>query len=148
MARKKLSRNAPCPCDSGKKYKHCCYSKGHEWVEDDAGTIFRETPLPNEAMDVLAQQRRKFVERFGREPGPDDPVFFDAPPVEQLEFEMVQAMKKAGIDPALIYAFEKTNGLLVTEENKHLISDRDLASWQAAIDEYDAMHTGKQGNQE
>jgi hypothetical protein len=25
MARKKLSRNDPCPCGSGKKYKHCCY---------------------------------------------------------------------------------------------------------------------------
>ena len=28
MARKKLSRNAACPCGSGKKYKHCCYGKG------------------------------------------------------------------------------------------------------------------------
>jgi hypothetical protein len=24
MSRKNLSRNAPCPCGSGKKYKHCC----------------------------------------------------------------------------------------------------------------------------
>jgi hypothetical protein len=30
VARKKLSRNAPCPCGSGKKYKHCCYGKGVE----------------------------------------------------------------------------------------------------------------------
>src|SRR5206468_2916167 len=34
MARKKVSRNARCPCGSGKKYKHCCYGKG---VEDDLG---------------------------------------------------------------------------------------------------------------
>ena len=34
MAHKKLSRNAPCPCGSGKKYKHCCYGKG---VEDNLG---------------------------------------------------------------------------------------------------------------
>src|SRR5262249_53748166 len=34
MSRKKLSRNDPCPCGSGKKYKHCCYGKG---VEDDLG---------------------------------------------------------------------------------------------------------------
>ncbi len=32
MPPKKLSRNAPCPCGSGRKYKHCCYGKG---VEDD-----------------------------------------------------------------------------------------------------------------
>jgi SEC-C motif len=25
MPRKKVSRNDPCPCGSGKKYKHCCY---------------------------------------------------------------------------------------------------------------------------
>ena len=34
MTRKKTSRNAPCPCGSGKKYKHCCYGKS---VEDDLG---------------------------------------------------------------------------------------------------------------
>ena len=36
MARKKISRNDPCPCGSGKKYKHCCYGKG---VEDDLGWV-------------------------------------------------------------------------------------------------------------
>jgi hypothetical protein len=32
VSRKKPSRNAPCPCGSGRKYKNCCYGKG---VEDD-----------------------------------------------------------------------------------------------------------------
>jgi hypothetical protein len=31
MARKKVSRNAPCLCGSGKKYKHCCYRKGFDY---------------------------------------------------------------------------------------------------------------------
>jgi hypothetical protein len=34
VARKRTPRNAPCPCGSGKKYKHCCYGKG---VEDNPG---------------------------------------------------------------------------------------------------------------
>ena len=34
VARNRTPRNAPCPCGSGKKYKHCCYGKG---VEDDLG---------------------------------------------------------------------------------------------------------------
>jgi hypothetical protein len=34
MARKKLSRNARCPCGSGKKYKHCCYGKRFDYEED------------------------------------------------------------------------------------------------------------------
>jgi SEC-C motif len=33
MPHKKLSRNSPCPCGSGKKYKRC-YGKG---VEEDIG---------------------------------------------------------------------------------------------------------------
>lgn len=33
----KVGRNSPCPCGSGKKYKHCCEYKEKVWSE---------TPLP------------------------------------------------------------------------------------------------------
>jgi hypothetical protein len=141
MSRKKLSRNAPCPCGSGRKYKHCCHDKGFEWQQDDEGTLYRSVPLSPEVADILQQQRQKFVEKHGREPGPEDPLFFDMPPVEQVEFQMVQAMKVAGLDPAFVYAFEKT-GLLVTEQNQHLIPEADLDAWDAAIREYDEKHGG------
>jgi SEC-C motif len=143
MARRRVSRNAPCPCGSGKKYKHCSYDKGFEWIDGGGGAARRYTPLSEEAVRILEEQREKFVKQFGREPGPEDPVFFDAPPVEQIEFQMVEAMKAAGIDPAFIYAFEKTGGLPVTKENKHLISGKDLAAWQSAIDEYESKHGPK-----
>src|SRR2546427_10158864 len=29
---KPVSRNAPCPCGSGKKYKRCCLGRAAEWV--------------------------------------------------------------------------------------------------------------------
>ena len=61
------------------------------------------------------------------------------PPLEHAEHFMVEAMKQAGLDPAVIYAFEKT-GLLVTEANEHLISDVDRAEWEAAVLEYRAKH--------
>ena len=57
---------------------------------------------------------------------------------------MVEDMKAAGLDPAFIYAFEKT-GLLVTEQNQHLIPDEDLAEWDAAIEEYERKHRGHEG---
>ncbi len=143
MARKKLSRNAPCPCGSGKKYKNCCYGKAFEWEEDETGRVFKSVPMSPEAAgemrDILEEQRRKFVEKFGREPGPGDPIFFDMPHPEHLEHEMVQAMKAAGLDPAIIYAYEQT-GLLVTEQNQHLIPDKDLDEWDAAIAEYEEKH--------
>ena len=53
---------------------------------------------------------------------------------------MVEDVRAAGIDPAVIFAFEKT-GRLVTEDNQHLISENDLAEWEAAVREYfDGLH--------
>jgi SEC-C motif len=141
MSRKRISRNAPCPCGSGKKYKHCCYHRGFEWQEDEQGDIYKSIPMSSEVSEILGRQKQKFIDKYGREPGPDDPVFFDMPPLEHIEHEMVQAMQAAGLDPAFIYAFEKT-GLLVSEQNQHLISDQDLAQWQAALDEYQAKQDG------
>jgi len=143
MARKKVSRNAPCPCGSGKKYKHCCYGKSFDYEEDDDGTIFKSTPMSQEMVELLEEQRQKFVQKYGREPGPKDPVFFDVPHPEQVEHRTVEAMKAAGLDPAIIYAYEKT-GRLVTEDNQQLLSDADLAEWDAAIEEYEAKHRKKQ----
>lgn len=137
MPRKKISRNAPCPCESGKKYKHCCYKKGFDYVEDDKGTVFKSVPITDEMRKVLEEQRQKFIEKFGREPGPTDEVFFDMPHPEHIEHKTVEAMKEAGLDPALIYAYEKT-GRLVTEDNQHLLSHADLDEWEAAIEEYEA----------
>jgi hypothetical protein len=141
MARNRLPRNAPCPCGIGKKYKQCCSKKDFEYLVDEDGSVFKSIPMSDDMAQMLEQQRQRFVEQYGRDPGPEDRVFFDAPPLEHIEHEMVQAMKKAGIDPAKIYAFEKT-GLIVAEDNQHLLSDADLAEWQAAIEEYRAKHGG------
>ncbi len=50
MARKKVSRNVPCPCGSGKKYKNCCYGKG---VEDDLG-LGSSQPPPQYPLGTVA----------------------------------------------------------------------------------------------
>ena len=87
MPRKKLSRNALCPCGSGKKYKHCCWDKGFEWVEDEAGAVFRSTPMTPEVREALEHLRQEFVAKHGREP--DDLIFPDMPHPEHLEAIMV-----------------------------------------------------------
>ena len=71
MSRKKLSRNAPCPCGSGKKYKKCCYGKDFEFEEDDDGNIFKSVPITEDMAKLLKEQRRKFIEKYGRESGPN-----------------------------------------------------------------------------
>ena len=79
------------------------------------GEVVREVPLTGEARSelekTLAAQREKFIAKLGREPGPDDPIFFD------LREDTAEAMRAAGIRPALIYAYEET-GLIVTQENR------------------------------
>jgi hypothetical protein len=139
LARHKLSGNAPCPCGSGKKYKRCCWAKGFAWVRDEQGQLFREVPLPAQARPILEAQRQQFRQRLGRDPGPDDLFFGDAALLEQVEHEIVEAMKRAGLDPAFIYAFEQT-GLLVSADNQHLIPEQDLRAWQAAIARYNSRH--------
>ena len=135
MPRKKLSPKAPCPCGSGKKYGRCCHGKDFEYLVDEDGTICKSIPMTDELAEVIEDQKRNFVEKFGREPRNGDNLFFDMPPLEHAEHFMVEAMKQAGLDPAIVYAFEKT-GLLVTEANEHLISDKDRAEWETAVKEF------------
>jgi len=47
-------------------------------------------------------------------------------------------MARAGIDPAIVHAWLRT-GLLVSEENRRLLSEEDLAEWQAAIELDDVL---------
>jgi hypothetical protein len=139
MPRKKLFRKAPCPCGSGKKYGRCCYGKDFEYLVDEKGNIFKSIPVSDELVEVIQEQKRKFVEKHRREPGRGEKLFFDMPPLERAEHFMVEAMKQAGLDPAVIYAFEKT-GLLVTEANRHLITDVNRAKWESAVLECRAKH--------
>jgi hypothetical protein len=118
------------------KYKKCCWGKGFDWEEDEEGRVYKSTPISPEVKAVLQQLRQDFIAKHGREPGPDDRLFPDMPHPEHLEAMMVEDMKAAGLDPAFIYAFEKT-GLLVTEQNQHLIPEHDLAEWDAAIEDYE-----------
>jgi hypothetical protein len=111
-------------------------------VEDEQGQTCREVPLSAEAAALVAEQQRKFRQQVGREAGPEDLLFFDAPPLEHVEHHLVEAMKKAGIDPAFIFAFEKT-GRLVTHDNEHLLADKDLQEWKDAVAAYRASRPSR-----
>lgn len=134
--REHISRNAPCPCGSGRRYKQCCLRKGIEWTVQDDGTVARATPLSSDAAAVVEELRESFRASHGREPGPGDRLFEGDPPFEIVEHFAVEAMKKAGIEPALIYAYEKT-GLMLNAMNERLMPDSDVAEWEAAIEEYE-----------
>ena len=107
-------------------------------------------PLDPESVDILEKLGAEFEQKFGRKPGPDDPVFFDPnsdtpQPMDprKLTDDLSFAMVRAGIRPALVYAFQKT-GLMVTEENEVNLLPKDLAAWNAAIDEFERIQKGEQ----
>ncbi len=105
----------------------------------------RTVRLDSTQRELLERQRDAFRAKFGRDPGPDDPVFFDPKadeprPIEEesLVATVAAAMKAAGIDAAKIHAYRRT-GMLVTRENLDQWSAEDLAEWQAALDEYGTL---------
>jgi len=98
--------------------------------------------LSAEGQQLIERQLEAFRKKFGRYPGPDDPVFFDPDedrpvPLSDEEYEraVVAAMPQAGLDPAVIYAFKRTDKM-VTDSNKHLLSKKELRQWNDAIEEY------------
>ena len=95
------------------------------------------------ARPPLKKQIALFRKKFGRDPRPDEPLFFDPAAdvprrlqLEPMEADIVKAMKEANIHPRLIYAFEKTGRLLSAATLKKL-SEADRAEWHAALAQYD-----------
>lgn len=131
----KVGRNTLCPCGSGKKYKHCCWNKGFEWVIDDGGTISKSVPIDSDLRELFEKDAEEFRCRHGRDRNPDELIFQDAGHPEHVEAWFVDKMKEVGIAPALIYAFERT-GRIVTRENKRLLSNIELREWDDAVKEY------------
>ena len=118
--------------ERAEKYKHFRTPDGAKVI-----------PLDPESVAALKTLEAEFEQKFGRKPGPGDPIFFDpdsdtpqAMNVQKVTDELAFTMVRAGIDPALIYAFRKT-GLIVTEANEGKLLPEDLAEWHAAIDEYE-----------
>ncbi len=106
----------------------------------------RSIKMDGETAEALKEQLRRFKEKFGRDPAPEEPIFFDPDhptprplQVEPTEAMVAQMMRKAGLRPELIYAFEKT-GRLVTESNLDVLSEEELKEWEGAIDEYFRKH--------
>jgi hypothetical protein len=70
--------------------------------------------LSEDAVAFMEKQRAALWDKFGREPAPDDPVFFDPNNDEptRLNGEYMitmasEAMRAAGVDEELIYAYQE-----------------------------------------
>jgi hypothetical protein len=101
--------------------------------------------VPPAAMEMLGAQREAFRKKFGRDPGPDDPIFFDPDadqptPISsvQVEAEVLAAMQKAGVSPAFAYAYKKT-GLIGVEGLMEAWPAAQRKEWEEAVKEYELV---------
>src|SRR4030042_2128132 len=133
----KIGRNAPCLCGSGKKYKQCCLGKVFDYGVDENGEIHQKFPKNDEKYEILKRQEEEFIQCFEREPGEGDPVFLQKYLYSDDEYDssIVQAMEKAGCDPAHIYAYLKTRRLIFQSTLKHATGAQ-IEEWKDAVDEY------------
>jgi hypothetical protein len=96
------------------------------------------------ARDALDEQRLAFIAKFGREPGPGDPLIFDPDadvptPMSEVKMhaDLIAAMTKANAPPEVIYAYRKT-GLLAAGDQSGWPPER-VKEWEDAIQEYFAL---------
>ncbi len=119
------------------------FGLGYPQITTLSGTLVRADP---DTAAALHAQLRRFEEKFGRPPGPDDPVFFDPDadqprpiPAAGLEAATVVMLEAAGISPAWIYAYQNTGGLLPRPDGT-FATPRDRAEWDEAVSRYTRLH--------
>ena len=112
----------------------------------------RRVRLPPDANEMMKAQLEAFRKKFGRDPGPGDPVLFDpdAPgpdPVPHDESKMIAetviTMIRAEIPQRFIYTFLRTDGLIADERGYRRLSPEDRRLWDLAMREYDEIFGDK-----
>lgn len=141
MHTREVSGNAKCPCESGKRYAKCCKKRRLKWFVASDGSFYKHVPLVPEAIEVLNEAEKDYQRVFERPNKTTDPVFLARYliSIEETERLTVKAMRQAGTRPEIIYAYQKTKGLLLTEANEDLATTKDIEDWDDAIDEYFAL---------
>ncbi len=135
-----ISEEMNCPCGSGKIYMDCCKDKRFKWVIDEKGKFHKSLELDEEVFEELEVLRSQFKETFGRDYEENDRVFYSSI-IHQLNYfnDFIRTARKAGIEESHIYAYYKTDGLIVTELNKDQLSDKDIEEWREAIYEFEEL---------
>lgn len=113
-----------------------------------------ETPTGQSMREAMELQREAFRTKFGREPGPADPLMFD-PDADEPTFlteermaavfeEMVDSVAYAGGDTALAKSWRDL-GYVVTTDTQHLFSAAEVAAWDETYGTY--LETGVGGSE-
>jgi hypothetical protein len=105
----------------------------------------RKIPVTPEFRNIMDKQRAAFSKKFGREPGPGDPILFDPnadQPTpfseDQLNRSMTEGLLLMQVPHRFIYGFLKS-GIFLTEVNRQHVDPSAREVWNQALDEYDSF---------
>lgn len=142
---KKVGRNEQCPCESGKKYKNCCFDKDFEFFENEQGEIIKRIKLDEPIVqDILAKQDARFRDIFGREKSGNDPIFPDTLLLSEEDYKerVSEMLAMINVAPQIIYAFNKL-GYCIVDGLQGKYTEKEVSDWKSAINEYFQVKKGK-----
>ncbi|NEC23601.1 hypothetical protein [Streptomyces parvus] len=138
--RKKSGSTPPAPQDSGPPVERVWNADGSSVVRWSV-----DTPEGRAMSDGLKDQREWFREKFGREPGPDDPLFFDPDADEPIPIteeylnerisEFADRAPEMGIDPAFFHAWREV-GYIVTAANRNMFTKAEILAYTRAVNRH------------
>jgi hypothetical protein len=83
-----------------------CRAKKPDQKEAAQEAALRRSTMTPRVYEAILKQRTAFIDKFGREPGEDDPVFFDPDkdvptPIDPDRFnvDLEKALRESGLDP-------------------------------------------------
>ncbi|GAB2509470.1 hypothetical protein [Nocardia heshunensis] len=127
--------------EPGTDFIHLALEFGHQRLRTRTGY---RVGLTDESRDLLESQVDRFRQKFGRDPSPDEPIFFD-PDADEPSFmdpiivdEMWQSLAES-TDSPLVRAFALAAsevGYIVTEENEGHFSKREKEAFSNAVERH------------
>jgi hypothetical protein len=134
-----------CGCGSGKPYATCCKKTRVRYTRDGWGRIHKTILLDQDGRAAFDEAMAAFKKTFGRAPGRRDRVLLAPYRHSPDDFRrmFLKIADEAGTPKHLVYAYVKTDGLMLTEANEELASPQDVEDVKSAVDEYfDALDQG------
>lgn len=96
----------------------------------------RDVPLTDEVAEGIRGLRASFSALYGREAHDDELVFATQTNPTDTVSSFARELLRCGVDPAYVYAYCRSDGLMPAEMNLDLISDADLEDFETYVEEY------------
>lgn len=101
---------------------------------------------PSDVLEpVLKDHRERFLARFGRLPGTNDPIFYDLDAAEPTQAhedqhterwnQLVDLLENTGLAQHFVHAARRM-GFIANPLNRGFLTRDDIDAWDASIDEY------------